>query len=577
MRAVQWYGGRAVSLWVAGAIALTALPSSPLAAQMSPRDSAVHALNRLAYGPRPGDVDRVAQGGVMTWIEQQLSPDKIDDRALADRERGFDVLRYDREDLARFYLEAERARRERLLAQRADSMMAPPPPAAAADQADQSPEALRARRLGGEVQELAVVRAALSERQLQEVMVDFWTNHFNVFLGKGADRFLLPSYVEEIIRPRALGKFENLLIATAESPAMMFYLDNWESVAPGSRPPPPPPQLRAGGFGRFGIPRFADPMGRPGYFPRDPMRADSLRRRAAQRMPQGINENYARELMELHTLGVDGGYTQTDVIEVARIFTGWSMARPPQGAGFEFHDWAHDRGAKTALGVTFPSGHGQDEGVRLLKLLANHPATMHHVSRKLCARFVADDPPDGCVDAAVAAWQRTGGDVRAVLRAIFRSPDFWAPQNVRAKVKTPLEFVVSAVRAVRADPDTTARLGQVVARLGEPLYLHVAPDGYGERQEDWLNSGALLARMNAAVAIAAGRLPGITLDLDSLVPATTNRDSLIAAVDDRILSGTMGEHTRAVIRDQLSDVSDPKQARALAIGLALGGPDFQRQ
>ncbi len=556
MKAVGRYGGQAVGLMVASTIALTAIPPYRLTAQvLSPRDSAVHALNRLAYGPRPGDVDRVAQGGVMTWIEQQLAPERIDDARLAERERRFDLLSYRRDDLARLYLDAQRARRERQQAQRADSMMGPP-----ADQADQSPERLRARRLAGELQELAVVRAALSERQLQEVMVDFWTNHFNVFLGKGADRFLMPSYIEETIRPRALGKFSDLLIATARSPAMLFYLDNWESVAPGSQPPY---QTRNGELGTrnrlFRLPRSA------------------FRVVSANRTPKGINENYARELLELHTLGVDGGYTQQDVIAVARIFTGWSIAPPPRGGGFEFHDWAHDRGAKTVLGVAFPPGHGEDEAVRLLALLANSPATMHHVSRQLCARFVADDPPDGCVDAAAAAWQRSGGDIREVLRAIFRSPDFWAPQNVRAKVKTPLEFVVSAARAVGADPDSTARLAQVVARLGEPLYLHVAPDGYAERQEDWLNSGALLARMNAAVAIAAGRLPGAAVDLDALVPATADKDSLIAAVNDRLLAGTMSEHTKTVIRDQLSDISDPKQARALAIGLALGGPDFQRQ
>ena len=563
---------------VGAALSLT----TALAGQsLSPRDSAVHALNRLAYGPRPGDVDRVAQGGVMSWIDQQLTPEHIDDSRLAERERRFDLLGYSRDDLARLYVDAQRARRER---QRADTMMGDlsrVPPLRNAERGPggeaqgpggevQGPGG-EARRLASQLQELAVVRAALSERQLQEVMVDFWTNHFNVFLGKGADRFLMPSYIEETIRPNALGKFADLLIATARSPAMMFYLDNWESVAPGSQPT----QLaRAGGFG---FPRFANPRARPGFFPRDPMRGDSLRRLAQQRMPKGINENYARELLELHTLGVDGGYTQQDVIEVARIFTGWSIAPPPRGGGFEFHDWAHDRGAKTVLGVDFPAGHGEDEALRLLAFLANSPATMHHVSRQLCSRFVADDPPDGCVDAAAAAWQRTGGDIPEVLRAIFHSPDFWAVQNVRAKMKTPLEFVVSAVRAVGADPDSTARLAQVVARLGEPMYLHVAPDGYAERQEDWLNSGALLARMNAAVAIAAGRLPGATVDLDALVPATADRDALVAAVNDRILAGTMSEHTKAVIRDQLSDVSDPQQARALAIGLALGGPDFQRQ
>src|SRR5213083_3057860 len=451
--------------------ALAAWPLVEASAQapaLTPRDSALHALNRLAYGPRPGEVDRVAAAGVMRWVDRQLSPRKSDDGPLAARERRFKILDYDAGELARVYVDAQRERREQKRAAATDSMTEKPEQAGPFEQ--------RGRRLGAEFQELAVIRAVLSERQLYEVMVDFWANHFNVFFAKGADRFLMPSYIEETIRPRALGKFSDLLIATARSPAMLFYLDNWESVAPGSQPPH---QTRNGELGTrntlFRLPRSA------------------FRVVSANRMPKGINENYAREVLELHTLGVDGGYTQQDVIAVARIFTGWSIAPPPRGGGFEFHDWAHDRGAKTVLGVDFPAGHGEDEALRLLAFLANSPATMHHVSRQLCARFVADDPPDGCVDAAAAAWQRTGGDIREVLRAIVRSPDFWAPQNVRAKVKTPLEFVVSAVRAVGADPDSTARLAQVVARLGEPMYLHVAPDGYAERQEDWLNSGALLA------------------------------------------------------------------------------------
>jgi len=218
-----------------------------------------------------------------------------------------------------------------------------------------------------------------------------------------------------------------------------------------------------------------------------------------------------------------------------------------------------------------------DEGIRLLKLLAHEHATMHHVSRKLCARFVADEPPDGCVDAAVEAWHRTGGDIRAVLRAIFTSPDFWAPQAVRAKVKTPLEFVVSAVRATGAEPDDSPRLAQVVARLGQPLYLQAAPTGYPETQADWVNSGALLGRMNAAVALAAGRLPGVTTNLDAVIPLTADRAQLTDMVNDRLLGGAMTAHTRTVILEQLADVSDPVQARALAVGLALGGPEFQRQ
>src|SRR3989441_11822 len=380
---------------------------------LTPRDSAFHALNRLAYGPRPGEVARVAREGVMRWIDRQLAPDQIAD--------------------------GDRAARE------------------------------------------------------------------------------------HVIRPHALGRFEDLLIATAESPAMLFYLDNWESVA------------------------------------------------------LGLNENYARELLELHTLGVDGGYTQQDVINVARIFTGWSIKRPRQGGDFEFHEWAHDEGEKQVLGVRFQAGHGMDEGIRLLKLLANQLATMHHVSHQLCERFVSDDPPDGCGDDPAAAWKRSDGDLRQVLRAIFTSPDFWAARTLGGKVKTPLEFVVSAARVVGADPDTNPRLAQLVARLGEPLYLHVAPDGYPEKQDAWANSGALLDRMNAAVALAAGNVPGLVVNLDSIVSPTADADRLVAALDERILGGTLSPNTRKVLREQLADVGDPLQARALAVGLAIGGPEFQRQ
>ena len=503
---------------------------------LTPRDSALHALNRLAYGPRPGDVPRVAAEGVMPWIDRQLSPAGIENHRLTERERQFRILEFDRGDLAAMYSEAQRERRERKLVAGADTM---------ADQAAASPIAQRGRRLAAEFADLAVVRAALSERQLYEVMVDFWTNHFNVYLAKGADRFLTPDYIEHTIRPRAMGKFQDLLIATARSPAMLFYLDNWESVAPGASQAFPLSAMWRGGQG-------------------------------LKRMPKGINENYARELLELHTLGVDGGYTQQDVIDVARIFTGWSIERPQQGGDFAFHDWAHDRGEKEVLGVKFERGHDMDEGIRLLRLLASYPATMHHVSRKLCQRFVNDDPPDGCVDDAVAAWKRSNGDIREVLRAIFHGPDFWAAENVRAKVKTPLEFVVSAARAVAAEPDTSPRLAQVVARLGEPLYLHVAPDGYPEREAAWVNSGALLDRMNAAVALASGKLPGVTVVLDSIVSAG-DADQLIGMVNEKILSGTMSENTKQVLRREVAGIGDPVQARALAVGLAIGGPEFQKQ
>jgi len=495
-----------------------------VAPALTPRDSAFHALNRLAYGARPGEADSVAKVGVMRWIEQQLDADHIPDSRLAAREREFKILDYDRADLAGRYRDAvqERQRLQREAAATGDS-----------SRMRGARPMQEFRELGGELQQLAIVRAAISERQLREVMVDFWTNHFNVFVGKGADRFLLPSYIEETIRPRALGRFEDLLIATARSPAMLFYLDNAQSVAPGSSPPGPLSALRRGGTG----------------------------------VRRGINENYARELMELHTLGVDGGYTQQDVINVARMFTGWSIEQPDRGAGFVFHDWAHDQGDKVVLGQKFKSD-GEDEGIRLLKFLANQHATMHHVSAKLCARLVADEPPDGCVDAAVAAWQKTHGDIRAVLRAIVTSPDFWTPQVVRAKVKTPFEFVVSAVRAAGVEPDDTPRLAQMVARLGEPLYQQPAPTGYAETEAHWVNSGALLARMNAAMAIAKEC---------SSIPTIDDHAQLVDQIDQRLMAGTMSPHTKTVILEQLTDIADPQQAKTLAVGLALGGPDFQKQ
>jgi uncharacterized protein (DUF1800 family) len=301
---------------------------------------------------------------------------------------------------------------------------------------------------------------------------------------------------------------------------------------------------------------------------------------AATGAPNGINENYARELMELHTLGVDGGYSQQDVINVARIFTGWGVSRPrPMGPGrfaFEYHDWAHDDGDKEVLGVHF-AGRGMKEGLRLLHLLAENPATARHISHKLCARFVADDPPDGCVDAAVAAWQSTDGDIRAVLRAIVASPDFWAGDSRRARFKTPLEFVASAVRALGGEPDTTSRLVSALQQLGQAPFMRVTPDGYPETAADWLNSGAILTRMNLALALASGRMPGVTVNLDSLIAATSDYDDLVRRTNALILGGQGSDHTLQAIRRQINDLPNTTSARTMAVALALGSPDFQKQ
>jgi uncharacterized protein (DUF1800 family) len=517
-------------------------PRDPAA--LSARDSACHMLHRFAFGPLPGQVDRVARQGALVWLEEQL--ELRDDPTLAAREGRYEALALDPGDWARRYVAMRRAaRRQREATREAAGASGGAAPAgdsvmAGGGRRGRLPERAEARRLLDQVRGLAVARAVTADAQVREVMAAFWFNHFNVYLNKGADRFLLPSYVEDVIRPRALGRFEDLLIATARSPAMLFYLDNVRSVAA----------------------RETDGARRPA--------TASARRR-------GINENYARELLELHTLGVDGGYTQRDVTEVARILTGWGMRPPAQGGGFEFRERAHDAGEKTVLGTRFPAGHGEDEGQRLLAMLARHPATIRHVCRKLCARLVRDDPPPGCVDAAVAAWQASDGDVRAVLRAIARSPEFWSAGVVRSKVKTPLEFVVSAARAVRADPDATPGLANAIARLGEPLYLQPSPAGFPERQEEWANSGALLGRMNFAVELAAGRQPGAAVDLDAVLPAASDHDALVSAVDDRVLGGAMTAGTRGVILRQIADQPDMARARALAVGLALGSPEFQRQ
>jgi uncharacterized protein (DUF1800 family) len=293
-------------------------------------------------------------------------------------------------------------------------------------------------------------------------------------------------------------------------------------------------------------------------------------------MPKGVNENYARELFELHTLGVDGGYTQKDVEEAARVLTGWGVEPARRGGGFIYRDWAHDRGEKIILGERFPAGRGRDEGLRLLRLLARHPSTMLHVTTRLCQRLVSDDPPAGAIDAGVQAWRKSDGSIREVVRAIVMSPEFWAEARARSKFKTPLEFVVSSVRALDGALSDEPGPARAVARLGQPLYLQPVPTGYEETEAAWANSAALFERMNVAVAIAAGKLPGVRVDLDRLIPETTDADGLVRRVDQVLLAGSMSERTGSVIRREIADLR-PREARALAVGLVLGGPEFQVQ
>jgi uncharacterized protein (DUF1800 family) len=424
--------------------------------------------------------------------------------------------------------------------------------------------------VGGELSEAKLLRAIYSERQLEEVMTDFWYNHFNVFVNKGPDRYMITAYERDVIRPHVLGKFKDLLVATAKSPAMLFYLDNWQSVGPHS-------ELAVYGNQRRQFRR--GPFGTIYEMPRRPP--------ANKNRPSGLNENYAREIMELHTLGVDGGYTQKDVTELAKVLTGWSIDKPQQGGGFKFNDRAHEPGNKYVLGHKI-GDHGESEGMDMLGILARHPSTAQFISKKLAMRFVSDNPPQSLVDRMAETFKSKDGDIRDVLRTMFNSPEFWAADAYRAKVKTPLEFVTSSARALGADVQNAMPLVQQLNRMGMPLYGMQPPTGYSMKAESWVNSSALLTRINFALQLGTGRLPGTSLDAQALVQGTEIADasSALAALENRILAGDVSPQTHAVMENQLKDpqislrrLDDTSRAPnygAIA-GLIMGAPEFQRR
>ena len=436
----------------------------------------------------------------------------------------------------------------------------------------------------GELTQAKLLRAIYSERQLDEVMTDFWMNHFNVFINKGPDRYMLTSYERDVIRPHALGKFKDLLVATAKSPAMLFYLDNWQSIGPnsdfaknGGRP-----NFRPGRFGR-------GPFGMMVYYPpkQQPNQNAQNQQQKAKR-PSGLNENYAREIMELHTLGVDGGYTQKDVTELAKVLTGWGIDRPQQGGDFKFNERTHEPGTKVVLGEKFKD-EGEKEGMKALEMLAHHPSTAHFISQKLAMRFVSDNPPEPLVQRMAQTFLNTDGDIREVLRTMYHSPEFWAPEAYRAKVKTPLEFVVSAVRASGADVERPQALNQQLQKLGMPLYGMQPPTGYKMTADAWVNSSALLSRMNFGLALAAGKLPGVQWDPS----ATVNDNQLagdttgaLAGFESALLDGDVSKQTHTTILNQLNDPQAAERNNVpatqganlrLIAGLLLGSPEFQRR
>ena len=573
--------------------------------KLSRDEQVLHALNRLTFGPRPGDVEAVRKIGVKKWIDLQLHPERIaENPELAQRLAPLESLRLSQADTVRTYPNPQMIR---AIAAGRQPMPEDPVTRAAVERAIQrfkvkkdatdnralepvvpldqllTREQIRTLRTGSVEQKRAVIaaiperqmdnvaialppglrmqllpavepalrrklmlltappqlvafdlsegklyRAILSNRQLEEQLVDFWYNHFNVFLDKGADRYLVPTYEREAIRPHVLGKFRDLLEATAQSPAMLFFLDNWESVGPDTSP----------------------------------------RRGNAQRPARGLNENYARELMELHTLGVDGGYTQEDVTEVARCFTGWTIRPPRQGGDFFYNDRMHDKGKKTVLGVKIPAGGGRDDAEKVLDILSRHPATARFISEKLAQRFVADDPPPKLIDKMAKTFRDKDGDIREVMKTMLTSDEFFSQASYRAKVKTPFEMIVSAVRATGAQVDFAFPLARQIADLGQPLYRKLEPTGYSDANSEWINSAALLARMNFALSLAQNKIPGSKVD-------TSRFGGNLADVARQLLFTNAQPETLAAIERQPRQT--PGSANAPVVGLLLGSPDFQRR
>ncbi len=582
------------------------LPSPPKLKQIQGDDRVFHALDRLTFGPRPGEIDQVKAMGLDVWINQQLHPANIDDTAMEQRLQQFPAMRLREDELIHKFppgsiirqvengkisvplfnateraiyenqvvIDRNKQEQDKAKAKNPPAVSnappATPPPIMSAEQvtallilapaarmakvlslpageygqlrkqlspvqrtaldAGMSPEqretliALDNPRqvLQNELLQSRVLRAIYSQRQLQEVMTDFWLNHFNVFQGKtGEEIYSLVSYERDAIRPNALGSFEGLLYQTASSTAMMTYLDNAGSTGPHS--------LNAlGGPGRPYPPKGGS--------------------------PKGLNENYARELMELHTLGVNGGYSQRDVTEVAKVFTGWTIEQPPKGGPrFVFDPSRHEPGMKRVLGVNIKED-GFKEGLEVLHMLATSPATAHFICRKLAVRFVSDDPPQSLVDRLSTVFLASNGNIGEVMRFLVQSPEFWSVTSYRAKIKTPEDFVISAVRAGGMEVEDPNAVVKGISDLGQPLYGRQTPDGYSMLSTPWVNSAALLERMNFSLALAGNRLSkGVSVDWSGqLGAASVLPDLEERQIENLIMHGQVSEKTRALILQQLA-------------------------
>lgn len=566
--------------------AAAATPDRPLTEDQK----ILHVLNRLGYGPRPGDLEMVRSMGLQKYILMQLDPASIDDSAAEAKVSDLDV--YDMSTSEIFAKYPNPGAVKRYLAGRKNQ--ANPEATGIDKKAEQKRvrEVYRrydlrpANQIIAQVNANRVRRAVYSERQLREVMVDFWQNHFNVYKGKGAVRWYLPSYERDVLRKYSLGNFKDLLVATAQHPAMLFFLDNFQSVAEtggnnGRKLSQTQQMIRSGNVPQRVRERIKRNRGLTDA-QLDQMIAKAKRNadKANNRPKRGINENYARELMELHTLGVDGGYTQQDIIEVAKAFTGWTIADPRgysdlafaktsgkkekqldkirkvagvpddlDSGEFYFNEKIHDESVKTVLGQKVHEG-GIKDGLKVIDILVSSPATARFIARKLAVKFVSDEPSDALVGRVANAFSRSKGDITATLSALFSDPEFFAPENYRAKIKTPFELAVSAVRAIDADTNGGPAFTAMLGKLGEVPFGYQAPTGYPDTADDWVNTGALLERLNYSVALASNRIPGTRAELDEFNGAnsTTVLNKTIAAV----LGGDISANTRAMLEKQLT-------------------------
>jgi uncharacterized protein (DUF1800 family) len=643
------------------------------AGKLSERQRVVHALNRLTFGPRPGDVDAVLAKGLDSWIEDQLHPESLDDSALNGRMAPYATTRMSLKQMADLFpsdnvinqivsgkralppdpvqkmvysvqvarIEQDKAKQAAASASamaesaamsaasaKADASsarsemgmakpeMARPEADKAAGVPDISPQQEAAREIAdhlldlpkdqrmaalenvapeklvdfpaqlradqrdhlladftpdereifralaiprnvvaNELQQAKVTREIYSERQLQEVMTDFWVNHFNVFQYKDQCVYYTTAFERDTIRPHAFGKFYDLLVATAQSPAMLVFLDNWVSMGPHSQ---------AAGKGGF----------------------------------SGLNENYGRELMELHTLGVDGGYTQSDVTELARVLTGWTIAQPEDGAKFQFDPRRHEPGVKTVLDQKFYEA-GMDEGLRALYAIAHNPATGHFISKSIAMRFISDDPPESVVKRMTDTFLSTDGDIREVMRTMLKSPEFWSPKVYRAKFKTPLEFVVSAVRASGANVTVSDSLVQNLNAMGMRPYGMESPAGYSMKEQTWQTEGAVLARINFSTALTQNKLAGVQFEpgnlvtlglltasappqVDAKAPHSARADVAMELIETTLLNGDLSARDKEVIHKQMQDPQVQRQLAAApleglrqVVSFVLASPDFQ--